>query len=221
MPPVPPELRRLFDAWIIEGRPAQRAFPWKTAGWHRWVPGHSDVLAELPNPIGRADVAALCSEIQDEESAARAFLAASVWGFGDAGYGPYRTRAIFDNNPGFPADLVSFAKISQTQGGLAAFEHVVQERRANRSYFKGYGPAFATKFIYFTTKAVSDVETSPVMDKVVATWFRKHYPEVRLRLGWHSAGSYRQYLEALNGWADELGIEVEDVEQLIFTPGRS
>lgn len=170
--------------------------------------------------MGRADVAALCVGMANEESAVRAFLAASVWGFGDAGYGPYRTRAIFDNNPNFPADLVRFAEIAQTQGGLEAFQHAVQGRRASRDYFKGYGPAFATKFIYFTTKAVPNVQTSPVMDKVVATWFRKHHPHVRLSLGWQGAGAYRQYVETLGDWAAQLGIQVEDVEQLIFTPGR-
>lgn len=142
-------------------------------------------------------------------------------GVGDAGYGPYRTRTILDNSSNFPADLMIFAKIAQTQGGLAAFEHAVQERRSSRGYFRGYGPVFATKFIYFATAAAPEVETCPVMDKVVASWFRKHVAGLRFRLDWHSAESYRKYLVHMQDWADELEIRVDDVEQLIFTPGRT
>ncbi|MDQ0679739.1 hypothetical protein QFZ30_003121 [Arthrobacter pascens] len=221
MPSVPPQLQRLFDEWDGEGRPAQRSFPWKGGGWKRWLPEHSNAIESLQNPLGRSGVTKLCSGVSDEHAAMHGFLAASIWGFGDAGYGPYRTRAILDNNPSFARDLLQFAKVAQTLGGLAAFEHAVNGRRATRNYFRGYGPAFATKFIYFTTKAAPDVETSPVMDKIVATWFRKHVPGSALRLDWHSAESYKHYLTCVKQWANELEITSDEVEQLIFTPGRT
>ncbi|MET3142490.1 UNVERIFIED_ORG: hypothetical protein ABIB13_002207 [Arthrobacter sp. UYEF2] len=221
MSAVPPELQRLFKQWDAAGRPMQRSFPWKSSGWTRWLPEHASSLKLLPNPIGRSAVTELFADVSDEASAVRAFLAASVWGFGDAGYGPYRTRAILDNNLNFAADLLFLNKMAKTQGGLAAFEHAALERRWNRGYFKGYGPAFATKFIYFTTAATPQIETSPVMDKVVASWCRKHVRGLQLRLDWHSAASYREYLAHVTEWANELDIRIDDVEQLIFTPGRN
>jgi hypothetical protein len=221
MSSVPPELQRLFKQWDAAGRPVQRSFPWKSSGWTRWLPEHASSLEALPNPIGRSAVTELFADISDEDSAVRAFLAASVWGFGDAGYGPYRTRTILDNNPNFASDLILFGKIAQTQGGLAAFEHAVQQRRSNRGYFKGYGPAFASKFIYFATAAAPEAGIFPVMDKIVASWCRKHMQDLRLRLDWHSAASYGEYLARVAEWADELRIRVDEVEQLIFTPGRN
>lgn len=58
---------------------------------------------------------------------------------------------------------------------------------------------------------------TPIMDSIVARWFRNHCKEVGpLRLNWHSASSYRRYTECMAEWAAELGIEPEQVEQLIF-----
>lgn len=55
------------------------------------------------------------------------------------------------------------------------------------------------------------------MDSIVAGWFKKHCKEVGpLRLNWNTAGSYRRYTECMAEWAEELDIESEQVEQLIF-----
>ena len=57
----------------------------------------------------------------------------------------------------------------------------------------------------------------PIMDSIVAGWFRKHCKDISpLWLNWNSAGSYRRYTACMAEWAEELGIETEQVEQLIF-----
>ncbi|GAA3406077.1 hypothetical protein GCM10011577_32960 [Pseudarthrobacter polychromogenes] len=40
--------------------------------------------------------------------------------------------------------------------------------------------------------------------------------EKELWLTWHSAGSYRKYTACMTEWAQDLIIEPEQVEQLIF-----
>ena len=59
--------------------------------------------------------------------------------------------------------------------------------------------------------------TTPILDSIVAGWFRDHCKEiVPLQLNWNSAGSYRRHSACMAEWAEELGIEPEQVEQLIF-----
>jgi hypothetical protein len=55
------------------------------------------------------------------------------------------------------------------------------------------------------------------MDSIVAGWFRKHCKEIGpLWLNWHSGSSYLRYTGCMAEWAVGLGIEPEQVEQLIF-----
>lgn len=61
------------------------------------------------------------------------------------------------------------------------------------------------------------VPTTTIMDSLVVGWFREHCREIGLLwLNWNSAGSYRRYAKCMAEWADELGIEPDQVEQLIF-----
>jgi hypothetical protein len=109
------------------------------------------------------------------------------------------------------------AQIAMTGGGNAAFEHVADGRQRDRQFFAWWGPAFATKYISFATKASGQVATTPIMDSIVAAWFRKHCEEASpLWLNWNNAVSYRRYTACMAEWAEELGIEPEQVEQLIF-----
>jgi hypothetical protein len=108
-----------------------------------------------------------------------------------------------------------------TDGGTAAFQHVVDRRQNNRKFFTQWGPAFATKFISFATKASDHVATTPIMDSIVVGWFRRHCQKIGpLWLTWNSASSYRRYTACMAEWAAELAIEAEQVKQLIFAKRR-
>lgn len=96
--------------------------------------------------------------------------------------------------------------------------YVVDKRRADRKFFAQWGPAFATKYISFATKASNQEVTTPILDSIVAAWFRNHCKEVGpLWLTWFGVGSYRKYTACMADWAQDLGIEPEQVEQLIFS----
>lgn len=59
--------------------------------------------------------------------------------------------------------------------------------------------------------------TTTIMDSIVVGWFRNHCEEIGpLWLTWNSAGSYRRYTECIAEWAEDLDIEPEEVEQVIF-----
>lgn len=222
MPAVPDDLQRRFKEWDANGRPSQVPFEWKKKSWAKYL-GDYSVLESLPNPIDREGVLDSFKLIRDPDSALDAYIASYVWGYAGTGFGPYRAARVIrlntDQGRGkdLAAELHTLAEIAMNGGGNAAFEHVVNRRQSDRKFFAWWGPAFATKFISFATKASSHVATTPILDSIVAAWFRKHCKEVApLWLNWNSASSYRKYTERMAEWAEELGIEPEQVEQLIF-----
>lgn len=222
MPAVPDDLRRRFQTWDAKGRPPQEAFEWEKRNWQRYL-GDKRILESLPNPIDRAGVLETFKQVDDPDSALDAYVASYLWGYAQANFGPYRAERVIrlntdlENGQDFAADLHELAEKAMTNGGNAAFEHIVKRRQANRKFFDQWGPAFATKYISFATKASSHVATTPILDSIVAEWFSEHCKEIGpLWLNWNSAGSYRRYTACMAEWAVELGIEPEQVEQLIF-----
>jgi hypothetical protein len=225
MPAVPDDLQRRFEKWDSKGRPPQTPFGWKKRNWQKYL-GDYSVLESLPNPIDREGVLDSFKLIRDPDSALDAYIASYLWGYAGTGFGPYRAARVIrvntDREEGrdFAAELHTLAEIAMTGGGNEAFEHVVDLRQRDRKFFAWWGPAFATKYISFATKASRQVATTPIMDSIVAGWFRKHSKDAGpLWLNWNSAGSYRRYTSCMAEWAEELGIEPEQVEQLIFARG--
>jgi hypothetical protein len=223
---VPEDLQRRFDEWHAEGRPPQKAFSWEKQNWEKYVE-RRDILETLPNPIDRGGVLEQFERIENCESALDAYIASYLWGYARANFGPYRAeRGIrlntdAENGKDFAGELYTLARIAMTEGGVAAFQHVVDKRHGSRDFFAQWGPAFGTKFISFATKVSDQVATTPIMDSIVVGWFRKHCPEVGpLWLTWNSASSYRRYSECVAEWAAELAIEPEQVERLIFAKRR-
>ncbi|TQS94364.1 hypothetical protein EU811_00825 [Arthrobacter sp. TS-15] len=221
MPAVPDNLQRRFEKWNAVGRPPQAPFEWNKKNWQKYLGG--SVLDALPNPIDRNGVLGTFKLICDPATALEAYLASYVWGYARTGFGPYRAERVIrlNTDPGngkdFATGLYTMAGIAMSKGGNAAFEHIVDQRRGDRDFFKHWGPAFATKFISFATNASSRVATTPILDSIVARWFRNHCTDIGpLWLTWHSADSYRRYTACVAEWARELSIEPERVEQLIF-----
>lgn len=207
MPAVPDDLRRRFQKWDAKGRPPQEAFDWEKKNWQKYL-GKSSILEALPNPIDRAGVLETFKLVHNRDTALDAYIASYLWGYARGGFGPYRAERVIRLNTDpkkgkdFAVELHTLSQTAKTDGGTAAFEHVVDQRRADRRFFAQWGPAFATKFISFATKASDQVATTPIMDSIVVEWFSEHCQEVgTLWLTWHSASSYHRYTECMAEWA--------------------
>ena len=91
--PVPLSLRELLVAPHVN----QTAFAWPRGRWLEWltgVEGAADVLNELPETVNRADIAKVVNAKLSRGHVASGFISAMVWGYGDSGYGPYRTASV-------------------------------------------------------------------------------------------------------------------------------
>lgn len=214
---VPQALMDAFVLWDRNGRQPQPAFVWKRAAWERWLPESVDALGQVPNPIDRSSVTPFFVDIRDDESAVDAYLASYIWGFARANFGPYRAARVLASNASFPADILELARIAAADGGVAAYQHVVVRNKRDSRFFYHWGPAFATKFIYFSTKASPLVDTTTVLDSYVVRWFSRNVGDAKpLELHWGSSDSYQRYVAHIASWGEALSIEVDDVERLIF-----
>lgn len=258
---IPKSLMYAFESWDSQNRPPQSEFTWNPASWHRRFGKLSErphPRVDLPNALtaieeatsaipdsqrrtidreavlklSRPEILNPGGDGERHQAVTTSFIAAMIWGYGQVGYGPYRTERVLTESKDAVASLVDIADIAQnpTQGGLRAFESIAANRMSSPSgYLKYLGPAFGTKFLYFLTKATDDVDTTPVMDALVAKWFRQHAPEVkRFKLSSWNSSSYETYLASLRSWADELAqlrpgsepLDLDDVELLIFSTTR-
>lgn len=198
---------------------------WKLNKWVKLFPEHEEFLTELRSrKLDRSSVSELAEEVCSEDRAIRLFMASMIWGFGEAGYGPFRTRRILDS-PEASANLRELATIASENGGQAAFDHFADMRNKDRNYLKFLGPAFGTKYIYFAQSAKNPQTTTPVMDAVVRRWFVSNTPDTRLVLHYWDPASYATYVQLLTLWAKELSPEdplrLDQVEYLIFAGPQS
>lgn len=170
-------------------------------------------------PLTRAVVTGYAAKVTAEDRAAQrdAFIVTMVWGYGRVGYGPSRVERIMAQ-PGFEDQLADVTRITLEQGGPAAFEHIRQQRKSGAGCFKHLGAAFGTKYLSFLTKAHRESDIAPVLDSVVRAWFAEHAQDVDVRIGdgWTYPDRYRTYVEAMQAWGRELGVDADDVERLIF-----
>lgn len=221
---LPFDLRRRFDAWHAGGREPQERFDWKPKTWGKYL-GSYEMLGALENPLGRAEVTGWFERIHSPASALDAYLASYVWGYAHAGFGPYRAARVPATNTDpetdrdFGRELYTLATKAMTDGGVEAYDWIAKRRRSDRRFFINWGPAFATKFISFSTLATEAVPTTPIMDDVVRRWFRAHCPDSpALRLNFYDTASYERYAAKMAEWAQALRITPDQVEQLIFMP---
>src|SRR4051812_48733966 len=71
---APQRLVTLLHAYRRGGMQAQKAIPWPSARWVRWLPEYTAALEELPGSLDRATVRAHSETPRDRDHAMRAFL---------------------------------------------------------------------------------------------------------------------------------------------------
>jgi hypothetical protein len=176
--------------------------------WARWLDGLDGAQAGLDAVDGEIDRARMC-ELTDafivEGDVVPAFVITMVWGYGDAGYGPYRTRQVFTgmgDPEGAPLDYEVVGRLSLAVD-VARRDGAIEGYRYLNNYslgrIKHLGPAFFTKWLYAATaRGLHDHElAAPVLDDRVLRWINAN-TDLRLR-HWYT-GDYNDYIAALQDW---------------------
>lgn len=182
--------------------------------------------------ISRGDVLDIGERVRDRTLCATDLLAASfVWGWGTTGYGPRRYRDIrvaagdrlesslqrvlaeINNDPGSPDPVAGYA---QLYGGYD-YENRAAPGQEPWSRLHGFGPAFFTKFLYFSTPGAL------ILDNRLANavYSRSRLPYLVTEKGRSLAWTpyrYAVYLHWMGQTASAIGVEPELLELTLFRP---
>ncbi len=200
----------LYARWLAAGRPRQPAMAWPRDRWLRMLPEHAEFLRALPAVLDREAVRAYGLRATETPAlAAEAFIAVMAWGYGDVGFGPFRTARALGETPEAPNRLFSIATTLANGGPLAAYRRLASDAR-----LIGLGPAFGTKFLYFTQP---DGAPKPalILDRLVARWLVCEAGVELDPVPW-SGSTYRRYLELMHEWAALIGCRPDELEYCMF-----
>lgn len=198
-------------AEVVEKRSrAQSGIAWPRSSWEIRLPHLADRLRSLPDVIDRAEVKRHAgAAARNPVTAEWGFVVAMVWGYGSAGYGPWRVQQMFSSIDDPPRALQRVASTLLEQGALSAYGLLGGAARM----FK-LGPAFGTKFLYFCEQPPIG-HNALILDRLVADWLRAH-TSLTVNPGVWNSRVYGRYLDAIHEWAEQLSISPEEVERAIF-----
>ena len=184
------------------------------------LPQVMDVLGRMPERVDRASTREVVLQELEAGRTLPAFVTAMVWGYGTTGYGPVRTRWVLTGTktnpmespvlPQVPARLEAGATAVLQDGSLEAFRLMNNEGKV-----KYLGPAFFTKWLYFTSafQSPDDAKAAPILDKQVSDWLLAH---AGVSLEPDRTSSYERYVGLLTAWGRLHNRTAVQIEKAIF-----
>lgn len=203
---VPAQVAALVAAWCVSRRPRQRAITWPRERWRAKFPDRAAVFERLPDQLDREEVRAAVGTALARDDVIGAFLPCMAWGFGRVGYGSHRVTTMLAVGERHVTE-----KLSPVVQAAAAGDPVgAYELLASTSRLDGLGPAFGTKFIYFVDRR------GLILDRIIAASLANVGALSINPVRWDSV-TYADYLALMRGWARQLLLQPDELEQVLFT----
>lgn len=140
-----------------------------------------------------------------------------LWGYGPYAVGATRTLKILQQ-PNFEEVIKDVYNLSKSG------KHIDAISRLATNPIKGFGPAYGTKFVFFSSPMRQSV-CAPIYDKRVRDWL-KEYANNELhgaslgRVQWHT-NSYVAWSQWLANQSKLLNRKWWDLEYLIFEDAKN
>jgi hypothetical protein len=223
-----PEKLRLWREQLLRKDPdSQQKMPYPVSTWSAQIGrdrDFQDVVRAYPKCLGRKDVAQQAAEARQEGTVAslrRLFIATMLWGYGEVGYGPWRTREMLEDRR-LPRTLqATFALLGE--GRLLEAYRQFDVTRC--------GPAFFSKFFYFVglgrrldpCPLILDSRVAQSLGLLLGDGLRTFASVTRGEDGSVAyvdrfAEGYERYVRTMNDWARQLGCRPDSIELLLFDP---
>jgi hypothetical protein len=203
-----------YKTRIIELNPLVHSeYTYNAAKWSRLDANTLEAVKDFEdNPISRQDVIdAYAAYYQGFGGVLRPFILTMIWGFENTGYGPYRTEKLLsaENDK-----LINSALDALKNEDLKLAYKVLMS-------VKGLGISYASKILYFATRALDWKKYALIFDMRVARNM------VKLALGTEVSGildvypsgkfkDYSQYIQLLHSWATQMEVPAENIELFLF-----
>jgi hypothetical protein len=222
-----PKKLSIFREEIKILNPNAQSIPYDMDSWkHRFTDDLdvTSIIQRFPDAITRKNIKGLGDETKyNRENARKLFIAAMIWGYGTTAYGPYRVRAMLDNEL---ANMILGDTIQK-----------IVERDIKTAYrdfeLRGCGPAFMTKFFYFIGLSANVKPLPLILDSRVAQSLilllkdEGLYPTDFVKFSVNKNGrinvsrypdGYIRYIELMDEWSQELGCHADAIEFFLFNP---
>lgn len=186
--------------------------------WERYFhddPDYLEIHRRYPEALTRGNLQILSTEaISDPRKIRTLFLGSMMWAYGTIGQGPFRTYYMLTDPAA--AEILQKTILNIGWGQIIPAYDEFRIRRC--------GPAYFTKFFYFTGLGSGPDPMPLMLDPRIARSLRlltddlgldfetlvkgttsiAHYPE-----------GYLQYIRLLNGWSYELGCRPDAIEYFL------
>lgn len=207
-PPAP--VQTLIKDWRRRGSPSQPGVDWNRPLWVDKFLAYKSFLEDVPVPLDRTGVQSRFEKLRHGElGTEEAFLLSMVWGYGVTGYGWWRAKRVFDQNPNIGPRLTEVGRMLHIHDGPPlAYEALATDHK-----LKFLGPAFGTKYLYFCS--ASERRPALILDLLVAKWLRVNTTLVLDPVTWNPV-AYAQWLDYAYSWADSLNVRPDELESCIF-----
>lgn len=196
---------------MASGRlPCQAPVVWQKAAWIAELAELKPIFIELPNELDRAVTReVVLAAPETPQGMFEALVAVYAWGWSTTRVGIKRAARVLEKHPEeVGASLLKARKLLLADGPIAGYSALAHEHRV-----VGLGQSFGTKFLYFTSAETARVL---ILDQVVAGWFECNLVRNLPKYRW-SRPQYERYMSDMSGWAHELELANDKLEEIVFT----
>ena len=142
------------------------------------------------------------------------FIGAMIFGYGDRGYGPSRVKKILENNAQI-FDLNLQTQYEASKNGPEA-SWVSHTKTAKLKFF---GPAFATKFAYFSARHQKAKSLIPLIADINTSWGVWELAKIPRSV--EKPDGYLRYVKLAHEWGNSHGeFGADEVERALFEIGK-
>lgn len=189
-------------------------FTYNTKNWQQLSVEHKILISDYDDAfISRSDVVmAYNNYYSGHGDYIRAFLLTMVWGFGNTGYGTYRTNSFLSDTKN---TLIIKDSIEAVRSNNLKFAY------DNLTKIKGLGVSYITKVLYFATRGAGIQDYALIFDIRVANSLVRLsasndvYEIVKVSPT-SKFEDYQKYNMLIHQSAKQYGVEADAIELFLF-----
>lgn len=190
------------------------AFIYNKKTWEKLNPDFARCVSDFEDrPVSRQDIINVyCDYFSKEKDWERPFLLTMIWGFGDAGYGTYRTNMYLAGEKNSKLIKDAFDAVSNLE---------IEKAYKILNSITGLSISYISKILYFATRACNYIDYSLIFDIRVARALIKMttIPEIFEIVEITPSSKFKHYQIynlLIHNYSKKINVEAESLEMFLF-----